>query len=777
MPGSPRRFSPPPGGSAGSGLPRRVRPRWRAPITMATVFATGAAVGLLAAQGGGATGTVAGPAMAAAPELANGKDPNATVLSGGAQWWIWSPGPGELGANPQAFSFDQVVNGKSVKRVGVGIVRNEDTPDASLATKYLISENSGQIFNDYSGLPSNFSMVAPYRLRNGDVLSSNFVPTANGDGTDGFAMFRSSDVGKTWTEYRAKIVEDKWQFGWYRIHRDMLELDDGTLLLGAYGNGTVNGVRKGYSLILQSTDGGKTWTQRSAVNGGTSYSTNELGFGRTSDGKLVALMRGDEPAPRPPAMPLTQAFSDDDGKTWRDVKPYVPPAGFPNNGIMPKPMLMPNGQLLLTYGRPDNNVVVSRDGTGRTWDEGNMLYSRYPGEDPLRRWMGSSGNMDIVQRTNSTALAFGDRCHNVWMCREYSHDNAVWAKVVDAKGPNIGKIDLITKANEGVVKVSGSVAAADARFPEQRLQGAIDGSGEYRAAARFSDRAAAARGLTVELDKAYPINRFGLMMGKGEPGAAKVQFSMDGKTWGRPVRTGMRTDYAMRYNDFAPQQAKFVRITGDGTTPLTAVTELELYAAGTYTFENDAVGSIPRGLKDTRYALTADVGNVPYYQHSKTRLALQDNDQTARAQATIPNPTPGATQQISFGYEGWGYGSGAIWEILGKDASGKEVVADRLLFAPVYNPNRHVVKQWDGAAWQVIGEAGPFVPNKGWMTITLNSTGQGTTITKDGTTMGTSSKRLAQVTQFTGLRVFTGEKPEDVGNMEHSYDDITFGAS
>lgn len=657
------------------------------------------------------------------------------------------------------------------------ITRNEDTPDAQLRNKNLVSDNSGQIFNDYNGLPENFAMIAPYRLKNGKVLTTNFVPTANPGGGVGFDMFSSTDVGRTWTKSRANIVENKWKFAWYRIHRDMLELDDGTLLLGAYGNGTVDGVRKGYSLILQSTDGGKNWTQRSAVNANSSFGTNELGFARTADGKLVAVMRSEEPNPRPPSMPMVQAFSDDNGQTWRDIKGYVPPAGMPNNGIMPKPMLLPNGQLLMTYGRPDNIVVVSRDGTGRAWDDGEVLYARYPGDNPLRRWMGSSGNMDVVQRTNSTALAFGDRCHNVWMCREYSHDNAVWTKVVDAKTPNIGKIDLKTKAEAGTVKVTGTVVGADPNFPEQRLLGAIDGSGEYRAAARFADRAGSAQGLTVELDKAYPINRIGLMMAKGELNSAKVQFSMDGTNWGQPIRTGDRTDYAMAYQDFPAQQAKFVRITGDGKNALTAVTELELYAANTYTFENDAIGSIPRGLKDTRYALAADVGNIPYYNNSRTRLAMQDNDQTARAQATIPNPTPGATQQLAFGYEGWGYGSGAIWEVLGKDAAGTEVVADRLWFAPDGARNRHVVRQWDGAAWQDIGFAGPFVPNKGWMNITLASDGQGTTISKDGTVMGTSSKRLAPITQFTGLRVMTGEKPEDVGNMEHSYDDITFAAN
>lgn len=103
--------------------------RWRKPLTLATVFATGAAFGLVMARPFGSS-TVVAPAApvpganpsaaptTGAPPLTDGADPNSSVLSGGAQWWIWSPGPGELGANPQAFSFDQVVNGRSEKRVG-----------------------------------------------------------------------------------------------------------------------------------------------------------------------------------------------------------------------------------------------------------------------------------------------------------------------------------------------------------------------------------------------------------------------------------------------------------------------------------------------------------------------------------------------------------------------------------------------------------------------------------------------------------------------------------
>ncbi len=92
----------------------------------------------------------------------------------------------------------------------------------------------------------------------------------------------------------------------------------------------------------------------------------------------------------------------------------------------------------------------------------------------------------------------------------------------------------------------------------------------------------------------------------------------------------------MSYHDLDEVQAKFVRITRDSRAPLTAITELELYASHLLTFENDAITTIPRTIKDARYALVADKGTVPGYDHSNARMVLIDADQAGRATATIP---------------------------------------------------------------------------------------------------------------------------------------------
>ena len=717
------------------------------------------------------TPTSPASAATAPPDLVDGRRGDAPSLSAGAQWYPWAPGPGELGASPQAFSIDQVVEGRTVKKVVASWARNDDTPDAALLNTRAVAEENGQVFVPYDALPSTFTMVATTRLRDGSVLSASFVPTtAPAPNRIGFPMARSTDLARSWRTWTAPLVENRWKLNWYRVHRDLIELPDGTLLLGGYGNGTINGVTREYSLVFESTDGGRTFRQRSAVNAGSSYGTNELALGRTSDGRLIAMMRGTESVPRPPSQPLTTTFSDDDGRTWEPLKPYVPPTGLPNNGIMPKFVLQPNGQLLLSYGRPDNNVVVSLDGTGKAWDTGETVYSRHPGDEPLRRWMGSSGNMDLVPLDNGASLAFGDTCHNVWWCREYGHDNKIWTRKVDALGPGVGKLDLATKVRAGTVRLSGTVVERDPRFAEQRIEGAVDGSSEYRSAARF----AAPQRLTIALDQAYTLDRIGLMMGRGEPNSATIQLSEDGRSWSRPVaRTGVRTDYAMHYDDIEPVEARYVRISAGDGAPLTAVTELELYAKDILTFENDASNSTPRTLEETRYAFVTDADKIiPGFRHSTSHMVLVDADQTAKATATFPATTPAEAQHLSFGFEGWGYGTGAIWDVLGTDPSGAEVTAVRLHFTADWAHNTMQVRAWNGSSWVPVGAAGPAIPNKGWMSLTIDSTPTETTVSLNGTKLGSTTSLLAEVDQFTGFRAETGLDPVDVGNMEHAYDDV-----
>jgi hypothetical protein len=82
-----------------------------------------------------------------------------------------------------------------------------------------------------------------------------------------------------------------------------------------------------------------------------------------------------------------------------------------------------------------------------------------------------------------------------------------------------------------------------------------------------------------------------------------------------------------------------------------------------------------------------------------------------------------------------------------------------------------VVRVWDGGKWVEVGGVSPYIPNYKWISIAIDTTGDRATVTVNGQALSTTT-RLAEVTSFTGFKAETGLVPADVGNMEHSYDDV-----
>ena len=81
---------------------------------------------------------------------------------------------------------------------------------------------------------------------------------------------------------------------------------------------------------------------------------------------------------------------------------------------------MPGGQLILSYGRPGNKILVSTDGNGATWRDLT-----------LTRAGTSSGYTSLVALTDTTALQVGDNGSN-WCFRAGSgrHKVGIWAKII-----------------------------------------------------------------------------------------------------------------------------------------------------------------------------------------------------------------------------------------------------------------------------------------------------------------------------------------------------------
>src|SRR5262249_51722905 len=146
-----------------------------------------------------------------------------------------------------------------------------------------------------------------------------------------------------------------------RIWRNPILLPDGTVLQPAYT--TLKDDPSQRSILLQTKDAGRTWTMRSTIRVPTSQGTNEVALSRTTDGRLLAVLRTANGSTN-----LLKTFSDDDGLTWTPSEQLKGPGDLATGLVSPVLALQPNGMLLLSYGRPDNHLLISSDGTGKVWD-------------------------------------------------------------------------------------------------------------------------------------------------------------------------------------------------------------------------------------------------------------------------------------------------------------------------------------------------------------------------------------------------------------------------
>jgi photosystem II stability/assembly factor-like uncharacterized protein len=111
--------------------------------------------------------------------------------------------------------------------------------------------------------------------------------------------------------------------------------------------------------LLRSTDFGKTWTHLAHVGLG-----GEPAVVRLSDSEWLAVTRPDGHMSN-----LLQHRSLDGGKTWKFERTLE------EGSVMPDLVLMSNGVLACSYGRPVSNLMFSLDG-GHTWRDHRVISDR-----------------------------------------------------------------------------------------------------------------------------------------------------------------------------------------------------------------------------------------------------------------------------------------------------------------------------------------------------------------------------------------------------------------
>jgi len=155
-------------------------------------------------------------------------------------------------------------------------------------------------------------------------------------------------AAKPWTQGNAYLM----------FARSILELDNGSLLATMYGQ--LEGDTKYRSILVRSTDGGDRWHYYSTV----AYRPDAPGEGccepvlsRTSARDLLCVMRVNS------GLPMWSCRSTDEGLTWTRAAPMPGDA----ISVFPDAVLLSNGVLAVSCGRPGCHIVCSADGSGLRW--------------------------------------------------------------------------------------------------------------------------------------------------------------------------------------------------------------------------------------------------------------------------------------------------------------------------------------------------------------------------------------------------------------------------
>ncbi len=179
------------------------------------------------------------------------------------------------------------------------------------------------------------------------------------------------------------------------------------------------------AILLRLDEPLSTWTFVSTIASPEDFSRgegpNECALAVFPDGEMLALVRtggntGAQQGGSGNSMPMLSCRSKDGGKTW-EISRTVP-------GVMPKLLLMSNGVLVLTTGRPGNVLYFSTN-RGKSWSRSISLS---PASDQ------SSGYCDSVEIAPGRLLVVYDTFNTteqkVWLW-EPKRVNVLYQRYVD----------------------------------------------------------------------------------------------------------------------------------------------------------------------------------------------------------------------------------------------------------------------------------------------------------------------------------------------------------
>jgi hypothetical protein len=186
---------------------------------------------------------------------------------------------------------------------------------------------------------------------------------------------------ESWREERAAMLDDGalrysleglFPIVWWG---DMRVARDKSLIAGIYP-GLLDGdpAHKGGVFFYRSTDTGRSWRIQGRILYQPDLKADPKGEGRDGftepafeilrDGSLLAVLRTTDGLG---VGPMYSSRSRDEGKSWSKPRAFAP------TGVLPRLLLLANGVLVLSSGRPGVDLRFGFDGKGERWSAPQTL--------------------------------------------------------------------------------------------------------------------------------------------------------------------------------------------------------------------------------------------------------------------------------------------------------------------------------------------------------------------------------------------------------------------
>lgn len=301
----------------------------------------------------------------------------------------------------------------------VSYSEHKDAKIASPVDAMMISRDNGKTWN--KKLTNSDFFISSMVEKDGKLYGVVYFTYPISSQKEKMVYWTSVDRGETWIKYYGVVnsfkgkqfKSDAYHGIWSSMlfHRGMQVMPDGSIQGLMYGQ--FEGDKKYTVVRVKSTDDCKTWDIVSVVASGTpdefpqAQGYCEPTFAKVKDGSILCVMRIGS------YLPLFQCRSRNGGETWS--KPTMLPGlnKIVSQSVDPHLLLMKNGTLALTYGRPGDRIAFSTDGSGYNWDEHCISYS---GE--------TTGYTGIVEPEAGKILLIADQG------RTGAKQMAIWAGII-----------------------------------------------------------------------------------------------------------------------------------------------------------------------------------------------------------------------------------------------------------------------------------------------------------------------------------------------------------